>query len=651
MIDTFSFLSIFLLTNIIFSAIIYLLIISFLPKIKNIDKNNFLLIIASLGLSPALTSLILNYIILFFPHYSTLFYFSFILLIFLIPFFWIFKKIKKIKIYVNELFIYIKSISNIIRIFLLLFLSIYIFIWVAHFINNPITDNDTFQYASWGKTIFRQKEIKFQKYNFDQNTKFYFQAEHGLSYPLLKTWNNIVNKFFNTNNDFYFRSITGYYLLLIFLTIFIILYSLNRKFASWLLLIYLLIPVNLYLFNDISLDSYRIFFFLLATVFFIRLIRGKDYLSLIIFSVTSGLAANIHSISAVIIPFYIVVYIIFYFRDKKFIKKIILIICLLFAFGYFHYTFDAIYGSGWIFKYIIPTTKFEITTLNTAVVDKNPKKIEKVMKSNFQGRGLESREKLIQNGYLGHLFRFSMIGLFNWLLIPALIIFIFKKNKQKYEYIVIVIYSISFTIIAFYGYSNARYSLTLLPITFILIVYFLNTYLLKIKKINLLFLVCIIISLIWSLININLARYQFNYLVSIIPIKEIQNKWTKYKNTLNSYHIDERQDIPQLRLINNLKKYKIDQENTILADEEYFLNYYTDFPTYYYYNSSILTNNGPIQLNNKKILINNKVKYILTNKNYYSNKSKNLNYFLKSAKLIYKDNYYLVFFINKYELN
>ena len=93
---------------------------------------------------------------------------------------------------------------------------------------------------------------------------------------------------------------------------------------------------------------------------------------------------------------------------------------------------------------------------------------------NLAYREIENTSKLLLNGYLGHLFKFKSLGNINWLVLPVLgyLLYTFRK-RSKGERAFIVIYCLSLAFISFKGFFNSRYSMTMMPVTVSVVMYYL----------------------------------------------------------------------------------------------------------------------------------------------------------------------------------
>jgi hypothetical protein len=104
---------------------------------------------------------------------------------------------------------------------------------------------------------------------------------------------------------------------------------------------------------------------------------------------------------------------------------------------------------------------------------------ETVTDINLIHRRIETPIKFWMNGYLGHFFNFKYLGNINWLLIPLSLFAFLKLNyfNQEWKKSFAVAYLLGLVLISVKGYFNARYQITLLPITLSALLYFLWLYL------------------------------------------------------------------------------------------------------------------------------------------------------------------------------
>lgn len=320
--------------------------------IQQITKNQLPLsiqLLAGIGLSPYIVSLILYYLLIFFCQKSELFYlavlfcfFSFLVVVFN----------RKILNFFKNLFIHqYKS-----KFFILLFSFIFIIgtIIIGNYIQKkPFIDHDMLEYAVQGKIFSEQKCIKYQKHNYHTPSGFYFVSLHGYSAPLLKTFEIFSNKIL-PSKDLLFRSLNiifGFLFLILFFTI--ISHFTSSTFA-------LIASVALFLnygfiviLSQFHIDTYRLFFFSLSLYLMYNfLINSTSNISFLWGSIL-GAQSNIHSIGFILALMQIVIT--FFFLKKPIKQRILLTSStslFTFLFGAIHYVLDILLGTGWIFNFI-----------------------------------------------------------------------------------------------------------------------------------------------------------------------------------------------------------------------------------------------------------------------------------------------------------
>ena len=347
----------FILTNIIFSIIICTVLIR-LDKEKM--HSNLELLLYSLGLGPVFTSLLLYYLLLFFPHHSNLFYILGIFIIYLILSFLgrkYFsdllidgnKKIKKIKNIFNNLSPSHQTKSIIITSFLILFLVSFLFLYITNTLQTPLDGTDALRYGTLGKIFFTEKSLEYRWIRPYPKTCFYMPYNHAPSFSLLLTWEKTMGSFFNADKDLYYKSLSTYYALLI-LSILIFWLSKKNKYLA-LLGVFALLS-GFYFFETLitqHLDSYRIFFLIISWIFLAYSIEKKDFLSFLLLGIFSGFAAFAHTIGAVLVVFNCLALFIFLKGNLKYkLKKTTSVTLLVIAFGWLHYILDIFWGYGWI---------------------------------------------------------------------------------------------------------------------------------------------------------------------------------------------------------------------------------------------------------------------------------------------------------------
>jgi len=219
-------------------------------------------------------------------------------------------------------------------------------------IHQPLIGHDILNYGITGRMLFEEKSLSpIWTKNFSENG-FKYLISHAPSFPLLLTWEELINSLFQIKSDLYFKSISAYFGLLI---VGIQFYWIAKK-NKWLAIVTafaLLSGLGFFLlFIQRSIDSYRIFLFVISWIFLAYSIKQKDFLSLLMFGMFSGFAAFSHRIGAVLVGINCVVFcIILDTNFKTRVMKTAVVIILLLVFGGSHYIFDLGWGRGaWIHK-------------------------------------------------------------------------------------------------------------------------------------------------------------------------------------------------------------------------------------------------------------------------------------------------------------
>jgi len=347
----------FILTNVIFSSIICA---SLIRLNKRKTHSNLEIFLYSLGLGPVFTSLLLYYLLLFAPSHSNLFYLLFIFSVYLFLSFlgrkyfsvlatYIIKKIKSTKKIFKNLNAYHQKESIIFASIIILFLASFLFLYLANTLQTPVDGTDALRYGTFGKIFFIEKSLEYKWIRPYPKTGFYLIANSAPSFPLLLTWEKIMDSFFNVDKDLYYKSISTYYGLLI-LTIMFFWLSKKNKYLAFLSVFALLSGFSFFqsLITQ-HLDSYRVFFLIISWIYLAYAIEKKDSLSFFLLGIFSGFAAFSHTIGAVITTFNCLAFFIFIkgnFKNK--LTNTVFITILIIAFGWLHYILDIIWGFGWI---------------------------------------------------------------------------------------------------------------------------------------------------------------------------------------------------------------------------------------------------------------------------------------------------------------
>ncbi|MGE5342954.1 MAG: hypothetical protein ACM3SY_15880 [Candidatus Omnitrophota bacterium] len=343
----------FFLTAILFSLIIAAL---FIKYNKHKLYSNPELILYSLGLGPIVTVLLLYYLLLLFPYHTATFYTGIVFLIYaLIAAF----SINGFRILLTQMKrtewrkIIAPRQTKIYWIFVLVLLLTFLFLYLGNTLQTPIEQHDALIYGNLGKMYYVSKTIPYEKLMKDRGNGFYFQGSQKPSFSLLLTWEMMLNpRSINRspNFDLFFRSITGYYSLLMVAVMFLWLYRKNKYLALLGMLVLLSSLSFMLMILNYHLDSYRLFFLSVSWIWLAYSIRNSDGLSLFLLGIFSGFTAFAHPIGLIVAVTNIVAFFIFY--QGKFASRLLrtATLCfLLFGMGNLHYFMEIVYGSisGW----------------------------------------------------------------------------------------------------------------------------------------------------------------------------------------------------------------------------------------------------------------------------------------------------------------
>ena len=343
-----------LISYILISLVSYLLVPSAVfIFLVNFDHKNRLgvweALIYSAALGPALISLALYYTLLLIPHQTSFFYISTIIFI---PVVYLLTNLKSVKFLalrvINQIKVRLKE-NRLVTVTTLVILTGLFVTWQVVVAKVPILRHDTFEYATWGKYLYETKAIVYRHQNIDIKTGFIYVALHGLTFPLYSTWNELVNNFMGSGGDKYFRSVTGWYWILIMCCIYYWVSKKDRLFALLAMLALAMAPAFGASFVFYHLDTYRIIFFLLAIVAFSRAILNEGIVFVVLSGIFGGLMINAHSLGVPLAAIMLATYAIFSRNSvRNRALNIIAIVLLIVLFGGIHYIFDTLYGTGWI---------------------------------------------------------------------------------------------------------------------------------------------------------------------------------------------------------------------------------------------------------------------------------------------------------------
>ena len=311
----------------------------------------------SLLLAPACVSTLLFYLLWLLPKQKPIFYPGMIVVIGLIG---IISRLYRSKVRPTlnmQTSIYkIKSIiipGNLPPLGLISFL---LFISIIQIASGEVNDHDWFEYGTLGKVLFQKKQILFQKVKYFKETGFYFIGLHGYTVPLFKTMEEFINAIIGARDDFFFRTISYYYNILLFTWICLKLLKIN-VWASTLYLLLMIINIKAFstIFSICSIDPVRLslLYIFLYTIY--RLQKSNEFTTYLLLGFLAGIAAFVHSLSMIITSLAIGVIVLVDLykqpRGNKLIQAGVLILVFLLS-GGIYYLMETLSGTGWIFQEI-----------------------------------------------------------------------------------------------------------------------------------------------------------------------------------------------------------------------------------------------------------------------------------------------------------
>ncbi|MBN1462432.1 MAG: glycosyltransferase family 39 protein [Paludibacteraceae bacterium] len=222
--------------------------------------------------------------------------------------------------------------------------------WFFISLKTPIYTHDMLLYGTQGKIFAKNKEINYEPNLYDEQSRFLYRARHGYSFPLFLTWELLFSEHVGIENDVYFRSIPGYYWMLICAVFYLILEK--KGYVISLVGLFILIITPGFFRSSIThnIDTFRMFFLFVSYIYVQKIIKSNSWADIFIFGMLSGITANAHSIGVFLVLIYLLTLFIFMsgnLRQKAVKLSIVFLIILLF--GGYHYILDTFIGTGWIF--------------------------------------------------------------------------------------------------------------------------------------------------------------------------------------------------------------------------------------------------------------------------------------------------------------
>ena len=324
---------------------------------SGIDVNQFLL--HSLGIGPVFTTLIIYYSFLLMPNHSNIFYLIVVGIVYLIIAILGEKDYSSLLsvLYarIGKLFAFQGGTLNKIEHFLFLSIviipiSIYLWVYVTKILPQPLIGHDISHYGVVGDIFYMAKSLAPA---WDMSVAQYGYAHgssHAPGFSLLLTWERMVNSLFHVDSDFYFKSISTYYGLLIIGAQFHLV-AIQNKWLAVISSIALISGLGFYikLFSP-HIDTFRIFFTVASFFYLAYAVKNPDTLSLILFGMFSGFTAYAHRIGIVTVAINVLIFFIMQNSNFKMrILRVSVVVLFVLVMGGNHYIFDLLWGRGdWI---------------------------------------------------------------------------------------------------------------------------------------------------------------------------------------------------------------------------------------------------------------------------------------------------------------
>ncbi|MBX3043258.1 MAG: glycosyltransferase family 39 protein [Ignavibacteriae bacterium] len=269
----------------------------------------------------------------------------------------LFKEFTNFKI--HEFYNYLKINKIVIVIILYLIFSVTLFSF------RGLSNHDTLVYALTANAISESTTIEYSSYKYLDLYGILKADKHGYGYPMFKVIENLLN-INNSNSDFYYRFIPlvngGYLILLVYL---FLKEKVNEIVALYSSALLLFSGSFIFLIATYGSSSISYVLFLLSNIYIYELLTKKKSYNLLLFSMTVGLGATVHSINLIILPVQIILYLLLVKQNIfKSMEQILIFTILIQIFGVSNYLFEIIWGDGWIFG-----AKFNFLTKVERILD------------------------------------------------------------------------------------------------------------------------------------------------------------------------------------------------------------------------------------------------------------------------------------------
>ncbi len=359
----------FILTNILFSLIIGAVLLRYNRTNDPSGRPTvWEFMLYALGLGPALTVLLLYYLMLLLPAHGNAFYVVPVFLLYAIlavvgrkgfPILW-----THITAFFSTTHTTWKaaSLGQKIkdRLYVLVILCLLVAYAMGYFgtvAHNRLEGHDALIYGNFGKMYHQEKKISYAEVMRPATNGFLFQGSPKPSFSLLLTWELMLNhtvlnknqaEAFNKTADFdaYYRSISGYYAFLIIALTGLWLYRKNR-YLPFVGIVVLASGLNFFLMSaDLHLDSIRIYFLLLSWIWLAYAIDRKDRFSLFLLAMFSGFSAFFHLIGLATALINGLAFLLFATDPwKKRAVQTGMFFLVMVLFGGIHYVLEGMYGA------------------------------------------------------------------------------------------------------------------------------------------------------------------------------------------------------------------------------------------------------------------------------------------------------------------
>ena len=220
--------------------------------------------------------------------------------------------------------------------------------------HKPLVDHDALEYGVQGRIFLRDRAMAYAHHRFDASTGFYYVGLHGFAYPLLFTWEGLVNGLLGVSSDLWTRSSSLYNGGLLLALVWNLLRRRDTVLALAGTVTLALAQGVLFLFLVYHLDGCRILLFTAAVALFVAVLQRPSASRAWLFGGICGAQAFIHSVGAilggcmlVLLPF---------FLPGPWRERLLLVLrsaLAMLLMGGIHYVLDVFLGTGWIFKDIL----------------------------------------------------------------------------------------------------------------------------------------------------------------------------------------------------------------------------------------------------------------------------------------------------------